>query len=55
MQQAITSTHFYERARHYRFAAAVTDSKRDVAMFRDLSAMFETIARAFQRVEEARR
>jgi hypothetical protein len=54
MQQAVTSTHFHERARHYRFAAAVTDNKHDVEMFCDLSTMFETIARAFQRIEENR-
>jgi len=55
MRQAVTSTHFLERARHYRFAAAVTDNERDVAMFCDLGAMFEALARAFQRVEENRR
>jgi hypothetical protein len=54
-QQAVTSTHFYQRARHYRFAAAVTDNERDIAMFSDLGAMFEALARAFQRVEENRR
>ena len=55
MQQVVTSTHFYERARHYRFAAAVTDNKRDVEMFCDLGAMFEALARDFQRAETNRR
>ena len=43
----IASVHFRERARHYRFAAAVSDAPRDVETFRDLAMMFERLSKDF--------
>jgi hypothetical protein len=42
-----TSADFHKRARHYRFAAALTNTPRDVATFDGLAAMFDQIARRF--------
>jgi hypothetical protein len=50
-RQPITSTHFEERARRYRLAAALTDRRRDRETFRDWAVMFEKIAFDFRRVE----
>jgi hypothetical protein len=47
----ITSSHFRQRAKHYRLAAAIADARRDVAMFRDLAMIFERLAEHFARAE----
>jgi len=47
----ITSAQFRERARQYRFAAAVTDSSRDVEMFCGLATTFDRLAEDFGRLE----
>ena len=47
----VKSDDFRERARYYRFAAALTDVPRDAAMFNDLAAMFDEIADQFGRTE----
>jgi len=46
-----TWVHFSERARHYRFAAAVADSACEVDMFHSLAMMFERLAHDFGRFE----
>ena len=43
----ITPFHIRERARLYRFAAALADAPREIAMFRDLAITFEQVARQF--------
>ena len=50
----ITSAHFGERARQYRFAAALTDSPRDVESFSNLAMMFQRLARDLKRIEVAK-
>ena len=40
----VTSAHFRQRAIHYRLAAAVSDTRRDVEMFLDLATMFEQLS-----------
>jgi hypothetical protein len=47
----ITSLHFRERARHYRFAAAMSDAPRDVETFLDLAMMFELLSKDFARAQ----
>ena len=47
----ITPVHFRERARHYRFAAAMSDAPRDGERFLDLATMFEQLAGQFARAE----
>jgi hypothetical protein len=47
----VTSVSFLERARHYRFAAAICDAPRDVEMFLDLATMFERLSEYFARAE----
>jgi len=47
----ITSVHFRLRARHYRLAAAISDTPRDVAMFCDLAWTFERLSERFARAE----
>jgi hypothetical protein len=49
--QAITSAHFGERARQYRFTAALADSLQDVDMFTGLAMMFSRLACDFGRLE----
>jgi hypothetical protein len=46
-----TSADFLKRARYYRFAAALTNTPRDVATFDRLAAMFDQIACRFRRAE----
>lgn len=38
------SVHFQERARHYGYAAALTDNPRNIQQFLDLAFMFERLA-----------
>ena len=38
------SVHFQERARHYRYAAALTDNLQKIQQFLDLAFMFERLA-----------
>jgi hypothetical protein len=47
----ITPLHFRERARHYRFAAAMSDAPRDVETFLDLAMMFERLSKDFARAQ----
>ena len=47
----VTSAHFRQRAIHYRLAAAVSDTRRDVEMFLDLATMFEQLSAQFARAE----
>ena len=47
----VTSDDFRERAKYYRFAAALTDVPRDAAMFDDLATMFDEIADQVSRAE----
>jgi len=47
----VTSDDFRERAKYYRFAAALSDAPRDAAMFNDLATMFDEIADDFGRAE----
>jgi hypothetical protein len=46
-----TSTQFLERARHYRYAAALTDNPRAINDLLDLAFMFVHLARDFARFE----
>jgi hypothetical protein len=48
------SADFRKRARHYRFAAALTNTPRDVATFDGLAAMFDQIACRFRHGAPAR-
>ena len=50
-----TSALLSERARHYRFAAAMTDCMHDVDMFSELAAMFDRLAHDFRRFEIEKR
>lgn len=45
------SVHFRERARHYRYAAALTDIPRNIQQFLDLAFMFERLAYDFSQWE----
>jgi hypothetical protein len=47
----ITLADFSKRARHYRFAVALTDTPRDAVTFDGLAAMFDQIACRFRRAE----
>jgi hypothetical protein len=49
--KTITSVHFRLRARRYRLAAAISDTPRDAAMFRDLAWTFERLSERFARAE----
>jgi hypothetical protein len=40
----VTPAHFLERARLYRFAAAIADSRREIALFNNLAMTFEQLA-----------
>jgi len=40
----VTPEHFRERARSYRYAAALADDRQDVRRFRELASMFEEMA-----------
>jgi hypothetical protein len=53
-RKPITALHFRLRARHYRLAAAVSDTSRDEAMFRDLAWTFERLSERFARAEARR-
>jgi hypothetical protein len=44
---AVTSAHFRQRAKQYRYAAALTDKTRDRERFCDLAFMFDRIADEF--------
>jgi hypothetical protein len=46
-----TWVHFRQRARHYRFAAAMSDIPREVETFLDLAMMFERLSEQFGRAE----
>jgi hypothetical protein len=50
-QQAVTSRHFWERALHYRFAAAMTEDPREVETLCGLASMFDRLACEFRQVE----
>jgi hypothetical protein len=41
------SVHFQKRARHYGYAAALTDNPRNIRQFLDLAFMFERLASDF--------
>ena len=43
--------HLQERARHYRYAAALTDNPQNIQQFLDLAFMFERIAYDFAQWE----
>jgi hypothetical protein len=45
------SVHFQERARHYRYAAALTDNLQNIQQFLDLAFMFERLAYEFSQWE----
>jgi hypothetical protein len=47
----ISSIHFLERAKHYRYAAALTDDSRNIQRFVDLAFMFEALANDFAQWE----
>ena len=49
LPNGMTSSHFRQRARHYRLAAAIADARRDVVMFGDLAMMFERLADSLDR------
>ena len=51
LEHTATSTQFLERARDYRYAAALTDNPRTANALLDLAFMFERLARDFARVE----
>jgi hypothetical protein len=46
-----TWVHLRQRARHYRFAAAMADVPRDVKMFLELATMFDLLSEQFARAE----
>jgi hypothetical protein len=43
----VTPFHLRERARQYRFAAALANAREDTVMFQDLAMSFEQLARQF--------
>jgi hypothetical protein len=45
------SVHFQERARHYRYAAALADNPQNIQQFLDLALMFERLAYDFAQWE----
>jgi hypothetical protein len=47
----VTSTHFLQRARQYRYAAALTDDRQNIQKLIDLAFMFERLADDFKRLE----
>ncbi len=47
----VTSMHFLQRARYYRYAAAFTDVPQNIQKLHDLAFMFERLARDFKRIE----
>ena len=47
----VSSAHFRERAKHYRYAAVMTDDVWKRQMFHDLAFMFEQMAHDFTRFE----
>ena len=47
----ITSAHFLERAKHYRYAAVMTADSQKRQMLRDLAFMFEQMSHDFTRFE----
>jgi hypothetical protein len=51
----VTPDDFRERAKYYRFAAALTDAPRDAEMFNELAMMFGEIAAHFRRAEANRK
>jgi hypothetical protein len=50
----VTSAHLRQRARDYRYAAAMTDDAQKRQMFDDLAFMFEQISHDFTRFEAQR-
>ena len=48
----VTSTHFLQRARQYRYAAALTDDPENIQTLIDLAFMFERLADHFKIFEE---
>ena len=51
LNREITSIHFLERARHYRYAAALADDPQNIQRFLDLAFMFKRLAQDFARLE----
>ena len=51
LNRKVTSIHFLERARHYRYAAALTDDPHNIQRFIDLAFIFERLAHDFARLE----
>lgn len=49
--EAVTSRHFWERALHYRFAAAITEDPREVETLCGLASMFDRLASDFRQME----
>jgi hypothetical protein len=45
------SAHFLDRAKHYRFVAAMTKTPREIERFCEVALMFEEMARDTQRSE----
>jgi hypothetical protein len=45
------SVHFQERARHYRYAAALSDNPQNIQQFLGLAFMFERLAYDFSQWE----
>jgi hypothetical protein len=51
LNREVTAIHFLERAKHYRYAAALSDSPRNIQRFIDLAFMFERLANDFAQWE----
>jgi hypothetical protein len=47
----VRSVQLRERAKHYRYAAAMTDDSRKIQMFLDLAFMFQQMSHDFARYE----
>jgi hypothetical protein len=48
----MVETHFLERAKYYRFAAAMTKNSREIDLLCDVALMFERMARDVRRLRE---
>jgi len=48
------SAHFLERAKHYRFAAAMTENPQEIERLCDIAFMFEQMAHDVRRLRQGR-
>jgi hypothetical protein len=51
LNRQVTAMHFLERAKHYRYAAALSDNPQNIQRFIDLAFMFERLANDFAQWE----